>query len=115
MPLNSTFYFYNIIKSEITFEPYLEINEYERRRAFAQLLRSSNDRLNCETGRYDLNKSLNSNSKLGISWDTELLKDIFSNENLVSSGPLYPKIVNTKAAKKTKKPTKQKDTENKKK
>ena len=36
MPLNSKFYFYNIVKSEITFEPYLEINEYERRRALAQ-------------------------------------------------------------------------------
>ena len=65
MPLNSKLYFYNIVKSEITFEPYLKINEYERRRALAQL-RSSNNHLNCETGRYDLNKSPKYNSKLEI-------------------------------------------------
>ena len=28
MPLNNTLYFYNIVKSEITFEPYLKINKY---------------------------------------------------------------------------------------
>ena len=55
MTLNSKLYFYNIVKSEITSGPYLEINEYERRRALAQL-RSSNHCLNCQTGRYDLNK-----------------------------------------------------------
>ena len=65
MPLNSKLRFYNIVKSEITFEPYLTINEYERKRALAQL-RSSNHRLNCETGRYDLNKSPKYHSKLEL-------------------------------------------------
>ena len=65
MALNSKLDFYNIVKSEITFEPYLTINEYERRRALAQL-RSSNHRLNCETGRYGLNKSPKYNSKLEL-------------------------------------------------
>ena len=65
MPLNSKLHSYNIVKLEITFEPYLTINEYERRRALAQL-RSSNHRLNCETGRYDLNKSPKYNSKLEL-------------------------------------------------
>ena len=142
MPQNSKLRFYNIVKSEITFEPYLTINEYERRRALAQL-RSSNHRLNCETGRYDLNKSPKYHSKLEldnklwrkcckiscgaqaetlshlpffepiiedeqhflatcplyqntrlqlnvtiksaiVSWDTELLKEIFNSENVVT-------------------------------
>ena len=65
MPQNSKLRFYNIVKSEITFQPYLTINEYERRRALAQL-RSSNHRLNCETGRYDLNKSPKYHSKLEL-------------------------------------------------
>ena len=65
MPLNSKLRFYNIVKSEITFEPYLTINEYKRRRAIVQL-RSSNHRLNCETGRYDLNKSPKYHSKLEL-------------------------------------------------
>ena len=65
MPLNSKLYFYKIVKSETSFEPYLKINEYERRRALAQL-RSINHRINCETGTYDLNKSLNLNYKLEI-------------------------------------------------
>ena len=71
MPLNSKLHFYNIVKSEITFEQYLTINEYERRRALAQL-RSSNHRLNCETGRYDLNKSPKYNYKLKL--DNKLWK-----------------------------------------
>ena len=73
MPLNNKLYFYNIVKSEITFEPYLKINEYERRRALAQL-RSSNNHLNCETERYDLNKSPKYNSKLEIDYGGSVVK-----------------------------------------
>ena len=48
MSLNSKLYFYNIVKSENSFEPYPKINEYEKREALAQL-RSSNHRQKCET------------------------------------------------------------------
>ena len=148
------------------------ILQCERRRALAQL-RSSNHRLNCETGRYDLNKSPKYNSKLELDnklwrkfckicyglqaetlshlpffepiiedeqhflatcplyqntrlqlndtiesavvlWDTELLKEIFTIENVVTLSKYvlqlldtrFPKdkdVANTEASTKTKK------------
>ena len=43
--------FYRVIKDDISFEPYLDISNYYGKKNIAKL-RSSNHRLNCETGRY---------------------------------------------------------------
>ena len=48
--------FYDIIKTAISYEPYLSLNNINNRKAVAKL-RFSNHRLNVETGRYIKNKS----------------------------------------------------------
>ena len=51
IPQYSKLNFYKEIKSKISFEPYLLLSEFKKRKAIAQL-RSSNHRLNNETGRF---------------------------------------------------------------
>ena len=51
LPQYSKLQFYAMVKRELSFETYLTIAEFERRKSLAKL-RASNHQLNCETGRY---------------------------------------------------------------